>query len=790
MAVGAGDRSVAVAGDVRSSVIVTGDNVTLNVSLDAAEGALLDRLADVRQPVPLPLPLDSRPRLFPNHVDRDVVAQAVLAEAAGAGAANLYGEPGIGKSHVLAHAAHLPEATAADGVAYVPAGEAPLDDVLQALFEEFYDCGSPAVRPSRSRLRRELRDRRALVVVDGLELGPDDARAVLEAAPGCTFLVASSERRLRDGATIRLTGLELRYALELVEQELGRPLTADERPDAERLCEALGGHPWRIREAAARARDEGRSLAEAARALDPADMLDALTPGERSVLAGLAAAGGGPVGLAHLRELSAVEDVEPVLADLERRHLVHSHSPRYSLAEPLREEIEARWDLEPQREHALAHYTGWSERHPGEPAVAEERPALLALLRWASATGRSEETIRLGRAVDPALAASGRLGSWGETVEAVLGAARRSGDAAVEAWALHQRGTWTACLVGGEPALADLEAARELRERLGDRAGEAATRHNIEVVRGLVGGGGDLGDGGGGTGGGGHGPAFFAALAVLGAIVVALGLVGGLLAYDRLSEEPAVTTTTTPDGTVLIAVPGVVGDDAEDALEELADAGLLATVAEEFSDEDAGVVLRQDPPEGTEVEEGAVVALTVSLGPELLAVPDVVGLSEEDALAAIADAGLEGSVAERAASEDFAAGLVSAQDPDAGTELEAGSPVSLTVSTGPTPDLVIRIEGVDPDCSSGSCVTRVSIVVSNLSEGLVLDPFEVRVDAGGGEVTVPVEGLEPREIVRLEAEAPGSCFNPDCFVTAEVDSGDAVEEADEENNGAEFTAIG
>ena len=121
MAVAPGDRGVIISGDVRSSVIVTGDNVTLNVSLDAAEGALLDRLADARQPVLHPTPLDSRPRRFPNHVDREVVAQAVLAEAAAAGAMNLYGEPGIGKSHVLAHAAHLPEAPGPDGVAYVPA---------------------------------------------------------------------------------------------------------------------------------------------------------------------------------------------------------------------------------------------------------------------------------------------------------------------------------------------------------------------------------------------------------------------------------------------------------------------------------------------------------------------------------------------------------------------------------------------------------------------------------------------------------------------------------------------
>jgi hypothetical protein len=602
-----GARSVAVSGDVRNSVIVTGDNVTLNVRLDAAEGALLDRLAQAPGFAAVPLPLDSRPRRYPNHVDREEEARSLLAAAGQSGAACVYGEPGIGKSHLLAHAAHLPDASALpDGIAYVSAGGAPFDDVLQALFEEFYDPGSPPQRPSRSRLRRELRERQAVVVVDGLELEAEEARAVLETAPGCRFLVASTERRLWDAAPLRLEGLRLADALQVVEQELSRPLTAEERPDAERLCEALDGHPWRIREAVARARDEGRPLAEAARALGPTDMLDALTEGERSVLAGLAAAGGGPVGLAHVQELAATEDVETVLAGLERRHLVHSHSPRYSLAEPLLDEIEARWDLEARREHALDHYAGWSERHRGESQVADEQPAVLDLLRWASSTGRDDEAIRLGRAVDPALAASGQFGSWAEAVEAVLGAARRRRDPAAEAWALHQRGTWAACLVGGDVALPDLEAARELREEIGDRAGEAATRHNIDVVRGIAGGGG---------GGGGHGTAFFVTMAFLGALVVALGLVGGLLAYDRLSDDEGTTTEAT---VALVSVPGVVGEQLGDAEGELEDAGLTPVEApeREFGDAPEGEVLSQDPEEDEEVEPGTIVTLVVSAGPQ------------------------------------------------------------------------------------------------------------------------------------------------------------------------------
>jgi hypothetical protein len=624
VAIAPGDRSVSVAGDVRDSVIVTGDNVTLNVSLGAAEGARLDRLEHYREFVRWPVPLESRPRRYPNHVDRDAEALAALSGIEDAEAADVYGEEGIGKSHVLSHVAHRPDAaTLPDGIVYVPVDNAPLDDVLQALFEEFYDLGSPPARPSRSRLRRELRSWRTLVVVDGLDLDPEEASAVLAAAPGCRFLVASTERLLRDAAPVRIAGLELPYALEVAEQELGRPLTAEERPDAERLCDALAGHPWRIREAVARARDENLSLAEAARRLDPNDTLEALTSGERSVLAVLAAAGGGPVGLAHLRELSAVETVEPVLEDLERRHLVRSHSPRYSMAGPLRQEIEARWDLGAPRELALAHYADWAERHRGEAEVAEERPALLSLLRWAAAAGRDGEAIRLGRAADPAFAASGRFGSWAEAIEVVLEAARRWRDPGVEAWALHQRGTWAASLVAGEAGLADLEAARELRERIGDRAGEAATRHNIEVVRGFAAGGG---------GGGGLGPVFYTLLALALAGLIFVGVLvaqrtaddgaepttgptigGGTSTRETTSNPEPDDTTTEPER---FEVPEVIGLPKKEAKQILRDRDLRPKVGDdrEYSDYDEGDVAKQRPNKGTLVSPGDEVLLTLSLG--------------------------------------------------------------------------------------------------------------------------------------------------------------------------------
>jgi hypothetical protein len=77
------------------------------------------------------------------------------------------------------------------------------------------------------------------------------------------------------------------------------------------------------------------------------------------------------------------------------------------------------------------------------------------------------------------------------------------------------------------------------------------------------------------------------------------------------------------------------------------------------------------------------VDLLVSLGPiEMVDVPDVVGLSQADAEAAIVAAGLNVGAVTTANSETVPAGDVISQDPVAGTAVPSGSAVDLVVSSG------------------------------------------------------------------------------------------------------------
>lgn len=92
-----------------------------------------------------------------------------------------------------------------------------------------------------------------------------------------------------------------------------------------------------------------------------------------------------------------------------------------------------------------------------------------------------------------------------------------------------------------------------------------------------------------------------------------------------------------------IDVPDVTGDDLDDAKQELEDAGLKVTISTEQvnSEYDKGRVARQTPAGDSQAAEGDTVTLTLSKGPEMVEVPDVVGDSVDDATKALESAGFE-----------------------------------------------------------------------------------------------------------------------------------------------------
>ena len=214
---------------------------------------------------------------------------------------------------------------------------------------------------------------------------------------------------------------------------------------------------------------------------------------------------------------------------LEARRLIASASPRFRIAGALHDGAAGGPDAVAG---ATAYFASWARRHRARPArLLSEAPALLELIGRAESQGRHADVIALGRASDAAFAHGRRWGTWSAVLDAVLSAAERSGDDGSRAWALHQLGTRAYCLGEVPAAVATLQEALQLRERIGERAAAEVTRYNLEFIASPP----PAGDGGGGGGGGGgSGPAtrialvvaLVAALAVAGA-AVAVGLGGG-----------------------------------------------------------------------------------------------------------------------------------------------------------------------------------------------------------------------------------------------------------------------
>ncbi|MFB7089069.1 Stk1 family PASTA domain-containing Ser/Thr kinase [Streptomyces sp. NPDC056296] len=154
-----------------------------------------------------------------------------------------------------------------------------------------------------------------------------------------------------------------------------------------------------------------------------------------------------------------------------------------------------------------------------------------------------------------------------------------------------------------------------------------------------------------------------------------------------ISTKPRTGTTVRAGSAVALVVskgspidlPDVTGDDLADARAELTEAGLKVKVAEEQvnSGYDRGQVARQTPDAGTRAAEGDTVTLTVSKGPEMIEVPDVVGDSVDDAKRTLKDAGFQ--VDEDRGLLGLFGDTVKDQSVDGGDTAPKGSTIKITI---------------------------------------------------------------------------------------------------------------
>ena len=144
-----------------------------------------------------------------------------------------------------------------------------------------------------------------------------------------------------------------------------------------------------------------------------------------------------------------------------------------------------------------------------------------------------------------------------------------------------------------------------------------------------------------------------------------------------------------------VIVPDLNGKTQADAEKALTDVGLVAVVAkaEENGSVAPGLVFKQSIDPGSTVKEGTRVSFTTALAIHEVAVPNLTGMTGDAAKAALQQIGL-GYDFTTAYSDQAAEGKVFAQSVNAGSNVKAGTTISVTISLGAKPASNVKVPDV------------------------------------------------------------------------------------------------
>jgi beta-lactam-binding protein with PASTA domain len=137
-------------------------------------------------------------------------------------------------------------------------------------------------------------------------------------------------------------------------------------------------------------------------------------------------------------------------------------------------------------------------------------------------------------------------------------------------------------------------------------------------------------------------------------------------------------------GPQTVTVPSVEGQTQAAATIALTTANLtVGTLTQQTSNTVAtGNVISQDAASGNSLTEGSPVNLVISSGPQMVAVPNVEGLTQDAATTAITEAKLTVGTVTKQSSNTVVSGQVISQEPASGSSVTQGSPVNLVISSG------------------------------------------------------------------------------------------------------------
>lgn len=238
--------------------------------------------------------------------------------------------------------------------------------------------------------------------------------------------------------------------------------------------------------------------------------------------------------------------------------------------------------------------------------------------------------------------------------------------------------------------------------------------------------------------------------AAVGALIVIL-LVGLWLLLRLLSGgTPAVGT---------VQIPELTGVPFEQAFETLQGMDLKVRTVKETNDEiEIDLVIRTNPPSGSEAEPGSFVDVVVSAGPEEFGVPNVIAENVDVARDRIEKQGFTVGVIEYVLTEDVDENIVIAQSPDGGTTASPDTAVDLIVSRGPSSVEVPDVSGKSAETATLE-LTRAGFVNIDTQDEFsaeILEGFVIETNPAAAQV-VPRDAT----IILIVSQGPAPVDVPD-----------------------------
>jgi beta-lactam-binding protein with PASTA domain len=186
---------------------------------------------------------------------------------------------------------------------------------------------------------------------------------------------------------------------------------------------------------------------------------------------------------------------------------------------------------------------------------------------------------------------------------------------------------------------------------------------------------------------------------------------------SSLTQGSPVNLVISSGPQMMVAVPNVEGLNQAAASTAITGAKLMVgTVTQQTSNTVApGKVISQDPANGSSMAQGSPVNLVISSGPQIATVPNVEGLTQDAATAAITEAKLMMGTVTQQTSNTVATGKVISQDPASGSSTAQGSPVNLLISSGPQMVTVPNVEGLTQDAAT-TTITEAKLMMGTVTQ--------------------------------------------------------------------------